>query len=253
MLRAFENQIERLERSAARAGEADTAGSGATGDVGAEALDARIAEARETITALETVNSDSASTANALAGGLETANAIKTLLETTITELAEEAERRRGEVRGLMSDMEQSIDRMTTLIERAGEIEGGVLQRMERAEATAAAIEEAVAGRLEQARASAEEVRSLANDGLDTVRTHLAHELAMISDALLKQADPITPAPVRADTKLVQEPPLIEVTPRSRPEGPDRSGGRPATHPGRISQGTLSIDESAIKRRTDVH
>ena len=251
MLRAFENQIERLERSAARAEQAGEAGPAPADHVDAEALNAGIAEARKTITALENVNTDSATTANALAGGLETANTIKTLLETTIRELTEEAERRSGEVRQLMNDMEQSIGRMTTLIQRADEIEGAVLQRMERAEETAVRIEEAMSRRLEGALDSAEEVRSIARDGVDTVRTHLARELAMISDALLKQAGPIPPTPERTDAGTAQEPPLIEITPR--PEASDRSVGAPSTHPGRISQGTLSIDEAAIKRRTDAH
>ena len=58
----------------------------------------------------------------------------------------------------------------------------------------------------------------------------------MISDALpLRQVR--FPTPERTDAGT-QEPPLIEITPR--PEASDRSVGAPA-HPGRISQGTLSI------------
>lgn len=267
MLRAFESQIERLERSAEKAEQSNEAPVvDQAGTISDEQLKGTIEDARGTIRTLENINNDSVATANALAGGLETASTIKNLLETTIRELAEEAERRSEAVRQLMLEMESSIGTMTSLIQRAGEIEASVVTRLQQTETTALEIERTVTERLDGAQASATRVQNAADEALGSVRIHVAQELAAISQALLKQAD-VTPTPrttvgaetsndVRASGPIdttPNDPPLIEMTANVRQPQVQTPAERPLEHQGQISHGTLSIDEDAIKRRNDAH
>ena len=255
MLRAFEAQIERLERSARNADELQ-AGLGPIPDpAGFEAaateFEARFKKAidqAEAVTgALETARSETAGTSDALASGLETANSVKSLLETTISQLAEEAERRSNDVRTLIGQSEDILGRMTAQVDRAEQVERTIRARLEQSEAMAKRIEELVSDRMTAADETTRQIERASHAALGSVREHVARELAAISTALLQQsgAQPAESNPqATTSTTNVQEPPLIEiesVTP------PVPSGA------GRISQGSLSIDEHAIKRRADGH
>ena len=134
MLRAFESQIERLERSARNAEEANAV-SGTDVDQGAldktaEAFEARFAmaqgKAEEATRGLETISSESKETAEALATGLETATTVKDLLETTIKELAEEAERRSNEVKTLLTRAEGALTTIDQQLQRAEVVEKAI-------------------------------------------------------------------------------------------------------------------------------
>jgi hypothetical protein len=261
MLRAFEAQIVRLERSARNAEELQAALGPIPDPTGFETaaseFEARFSTAlqqAETATeALKATNGASTATSEALAGGLETANTVKTLLETTIRELAEEAERRSSEVKALLASSEDALERMTRQVERAEQVERTICERLDRAEASAARIEQTVAERAALAEDTAEQVGRAADAALGSVREHVAGELAAISAALLNQSNAhqprhlTTPAPTNEtpSAPATREPPLIEVE-SVTPANPSTNSAT-----GQISHGTLSIDESAIKRRVD--
>ena len=257
MLRAFESQIERLERSARNAEEA-TAGIGSELDQEGlekttEAFEARFSvaqeKAEEATRGLASISTESNQTADALATGLETATTVKNLLETTIKELAEEAERRSSEVKALLARTEESLVQMNQQLARAEKVEQGIKDGLERSEATARNIEIIANERMAQAQSNAEQIERASQAALGSVREHVAKELAGISRALLQQSSKMPPSTtpfVAGKTTEVEqaEPPLIEVEPpRQTVDTPPVS--QPVT--GQISHGTLSIDESTIK------
>ncbi|MDG2031353.1 MAG: hypothetical protein P8J45_10150 [Phycisphaerales bacterium] len=257
MLRAFESQIERLERSARNAEEA-TAGIGSELDQEGlekttEAFEARFSvaqeKAEEATRGLASISTESNQTADALATGLETATTVKNLLETTIKELAEEAERRSSEVKALLARTEESLVQMNQQLARAEKVEQGIKDGLERSEATARNIEIIANERMAQAQSNAEQIERASQAALGSVREHVAKELAGISRALLQQSSGTMPSTkpfvATKTTEAVQiEPPLIEVEPpRQTVDTPPVS--QPVT--GQISHGTLSIDESTIK------
>ena len=271
MLRAFESQIERLERSARNAEEANagTGGDLEAHEQSAEALEARFTKAREQAEAsthgLETLNGESNTTAEALSNGLETATTVKNLLETTIKDLAEEAERRSNEVKAMLTRAEEAISTIDQQLSRAAVVENAIKEGLERSEATARRIENLVDDRINQARSNAEQVERATQAALGSVREHVARELSGISSALLQQttgetptSTPAIPQPetvppqttTAATTKPVPEseaidPPVIEVD-RSSKAAQTLSDAPTVT--GQISHGTLSIDEAAIKK-----
>jgi chromosome segregation ATPase len=263
MLRAFESQIERLERSARNAEEANAV-SGTDVDQGAldktaEAFEARFAmaqgKAEEATRGLETISSESKETAEALATGLETATTVKDLLETTIKELAEEAERRSNEVKTLLTRAEGALTTIDQQLQRAEVVEKAIKDGLERSEASARRIENLVNDRISRAQSNAEQVERASKAALGSVREHVARELAGISNALLQQSTGMIPTttPAAAPTTLEavkDEPPLIEVDMAQRPVNKP-----PASPPvtGQISHGTLSIDESTIRHLDQQH
>ncbi len=259
MLRAFESQIERLERSARNAEEATAAIGSEVDQEGlektTEAFEARFSAAREkaeeATLGLETISTESNQTADALATGLETATTVKNLLETTIKELAEEAERRSGEVKALLARTEESLVKMDLQLARAEKVEQAIMDGLERSEATARNIEIIANERMSQAQSNAEQIERASQAALGSVREHVAKELAGISRALLQQSSNMTPSTtpfVAGKTTEVEqaEPPLIEVEP-PRQTVDTSPVSQPMT--GQISHGTLSIDESTIKHQ----
>jgi hypothetical protein len=259
MLRAFESQIERLERSARNAEEATAAIGSEVDQEGlektTEAFEARFSAAREkaeeATLGLETISTESNQTADALATGLETATTVKNLLETTIKELAEEAERRSGEVKALLARTEESLVKMDLQLARAEKVEQAIMDGLERSEATARNIEIIANERMSQAQSNAEQIERASQAALGSVREHVAKELAGISRALLQQSSKMTPSTtpfVAGKTTEVEqaEPPLIEVEP-PRQTVDTSPVSQPMT--GQISHGTLSIDESTIKHQ----
>jgi methyl-accepting chemotaxis protein len=271
MLRAFESQIERLERAARNAEEASTGNGGdrEAHEQSVEALEARFNNAREQAEAstlgLETINSESTTTAEALSNGLETATTVKNLLETTIKDLAEEAERRSNEVKAMLTRAEEVVSTLDQQLSRATEVEQAIQAGLERSEATARKIETLVDDRINQARANAEQVERASQAALGSVREHVARELAGISSALLQQTAKETPTTTPAITTPATttpatttpatttpaaeseaiEPPVIEV---DRPSTTVQTPPDASSVTGQISHGTLSIDEAAIKQ-----
>ena len=260
MLRAFETQVERLERSAAGAEEMRSLQQ-ATPDLAdledtANALEKRLAgvvgNAERVAGDLEEARSESASTSEAIADGLETANTVRTMLESTIRELTEETERRSLAIGKLIEESEEVLARMTQQVDRAAAIERSITQRLQQAEDVARDMERSLAGTMVEIDENTDRIERTARTSIVSIRRHIAMELSAIGAAMLQQCGE-EPPPSGTATRVQptespegragsKEAPLIEIESIEPPMVRDPEG---------ISHGTLAVDGEAIKRRID--
>lgn len=222
MLRAFESQIARLEAAASKNENAESpTANGASSQATHERITTACAAAEERTTQLETLNSEAHISAEALASGLETAQAVKTLLEDSIEGLAHEA-------RGRDVQMQDVIDRADSVLEQ-------MQTRLQEIET----IEHAMTARLQAIEDIAATITALTKDAVESAQERVTRELARFEVGIERH---IATADL-PDAPIIEiEPDIVEsiTPPRERTNVPD-------VQP--LRSGSIALDEDRVRSR----
>ena len=222
MLRAFESQIARLEAAASNNENPESPSSnGASTQATHERITTACAAAEERTAQLEALNSEAHTSAEAIASGLETAQAVKTLLEDSIEGLAHEARERDAQIQNVVDRADNVLAQMQTQLQ---EIE---------------TIERAMTARLQAIEDIATTITSLTEEAIENAQERVTRELARFEVGIERHiaAPDLPAAPI-----IEIEPDIVETItpPRERTNVPD-------VQP--LRSGSLAIDEDRVRSR----